>query len=196
MADSWPKKVGKDIPYKMEVVHANSSDSSMGNGQPKVRVLPKALVMKVAKDVEAVKPNIVDEAAFGLENARECLLFIAALFTEFKEPAKCIAQTIGLLTVLRQHFENQVPLTDVHWGDYYQYNRGAAQANMQEKISDLPGMDVERIVEMKLGELRAATSWLKDLGSGTDGLPGLAFTGAWVCLSDTVAHFEHRLRHM
>ena len=57
MADSWPKKISQDIPYKMEVVHANSSDSSMTNGQPKVRVLPKALVMKVSKDVEAVKPE-------------------------------------------------------------------------------------------------------------------------------------------
>ena len=190
------QRIGEDIPYKMEVVHANSSDSSIGNGQPKVRVLPKALVVKVAKDAEAVKPNIVDEAAFGLENARECLLFIAALFTEFKEPAKCIAQAIGLLTMLRHHFENQVPLTDVHWGPYYQYNGAAAQANMQEKISTLPGMDVKRVVEIKLAELRAATPWLKDLGYGTDGIPGIAFTGAWVCLSDTVAHFEHRLRHM
>ena len=67
---------------------------------------------------------------------------------------------------------------------------------MQEKISTLPGMDVKRVVEIKLAELRAATPWLKDLGYGTDGIPGIAFTGAWVCLSDTVAHFEHRLRHM
>ena len=72
----------------------------------------------------------------------------------------------------------------------------AAQANMQEKISTLPGMDVKRVVEIKLAELRAATPWLKDLGYGTDGIPGIAFTGAWVCLSETVAHFEHRLRHM
>ena len=104
------------------VVHAESSDSSNGNGQPKVRVLPRPLMMKTAKDVLALKPGIVREApfemqitrdAFQMEVTRDALGMIAPLFTEFKPPAKCIAQSIGVLTVLKYHFENEVPIRDV-----------------------------------------------------------------------------------
>ena len=65
---------------------------------------------------------------------------------------------------------------------------------MQEKIKALPDMDVPHIVEMKIRELQTATSWLEELGKKLEGPPAVAFAGAYVCLADSIAHFEHRLR--
>ena len=111
-----------------------------------------------------------------------------------KKPAKCIAQSIGMLTVLRYHFDNEVPIHDVRWEADYAYNPDAGQKEMQEKIKALPDMDVPRLVETRISELQTATSWLEELGKKLEGLPGVAFAGAYVCLADSIAHFEHRLR--